>query len=136
VRGSFPYFPLLSLSYSPIFPLLPGPRSESPCKRWPLLSGHVRRWPGESPVLAWDVRCWPFSGRNGRYWARTSDLRLVEAKQGGKGRVARGTQRQATPAKPEQMGSRTYPGIPAISHRGVRQVCAKRAVSRSIVQLC
>jgi hypothetical protein len=36
---------------------------------------------------------------NGRYWARTSDLRLVETVEGGNERVAQGTKRQETPAK-------------------------------------
>ena len=34
---------------------------------------------------------------NGRYWARTSDLRLVEAKQGGYEGVVRGTKRSIAP---------------------------------------
>jgi hypothetical protein len=77
--GSSPCFPLLRLSFSPIFPLLAGPRSENPCKPRPRMSAAGQPWPGESPVLAGHVRPIEPVVQNGRYWARTSDLRLVEA---------------------------------------------------------
>ena len=63
---------------------------------------------------------------DGRYWARTSDLRLVEAKQGGHGRVSKGTKRQETPAKPYLSATQAYPRVTPDTHRGVRQTCAKK----------
>jgi hypothetical protein len=63
---------------------------------------------------------------DGRYWARTSDLRLVEAVEGGNERELMGMKRQEMPAKQALRYSSTCPGFPAVSRRDVRQVCAKQ----------
>ncbi len=58
-------------------------------------------------------------------------IRLVETVGGGNGRVAKGRIRQETPAESAFLASGRYPTIPAVSRRGVRQMCA----SSTLVQL-
>ncbi len=62
--------------------------------------------------------------RYGRYWARTSDLRLVEAEQRGNGGVPEGTRGHEGPAGAQIQASDRCPRITAVSHRAVRPVFA------------
>jgi hypothetical protein len=66
-----PLFPLSRSSFPLFFPYWQDRGRKVPANGGRPLSGHVRPWPDESPVLARHVRTFEPVVQNGRYWART-----------------------------------------------------------------